>query len=175
MRIEDVKEGMIVRATKKSFIPETWGQFCAEYPDQRGTVTTVDSSQLPHLVIINGYYYFTPDDLEPLTPDPARSGHPEFYRLLDIMADIHSKKNKDYGNGNPLGNFMDAAGLGVTPFKGVLVRMSDKWARIRSLVNKDGVGAVVDESIEDTLIDLANYAILAVVIRRETQGNLSIK
>jgi hypothetical protein len=37
--------------------------------------------------------------------------------------------------------------------------MSDKFARITTFVNK-GVLKVKDESVEDTLLDLANYCIL---------------
>jgi len=97
----------------------------------------------------------------------VRFGHPMFYELLDKMAEIHSKKNQDYGNGNPLGNFASSLDLGIDPFFSVLVRMSDKWARICSLSKNGGIGVVKDESIEDTLIDMANYALLAIVIRRE--------
>jgi Domain of Unknown Function (DUF1599). len=59
-------------------------------------------------------------------------------------------------------------GFGVHPFEGVLVRMSDKWARINSLV-KHGTSEVRDESIEDTLVDLANYAFIAVLILRDSK------
>ena len=105
-----------------------------------------------------------------------KSGHPIFYELLEEMARIHSIKNQDYGDGNPLGNFMESEGLGIPAFQGILVRMSDKWSRIKSLVKKERMlGKVKDESIEDTLIDLANYAILAIVIRRETQMSKVVK
>jgi len=96
-----------------------------------------------------------------------RPGHPMFYELLEKLSEIHSRKNQDYGNGNPLGNFMGVVPLGVDPFVGVLVRMSDKWSRICTLSQKDGQGQVKDESIEDTLLDMAAYALLAIVIRRE--------
>ena len=54
--------------------------------------------------------------------------------------------------------------LGVEPWKGILVRMSDKWARIVQLSTKEA--AVKDETIEDTLLDLANYALLCILVRR---------
>jgi hypothetical protein len=118
---------------------------------------------------------------EPAWPEPepefeenypaptCRPGHPKFYEYLEIMATIHAQKNLDYGNGNPLGNFMEAEKLGVTPFKGILIRMSDKWSRICSLVNS-GEQHVKDESLIDTLVDLANYAILACVLLEEEEG-----
>lgn len=96
-------------------------------------------------------------------------GHPEFHKLIVQMKDIHDRKNADYGNGKQLGNFMECVEFGVDAFRGVLVRLSDKYSRIKSLANRDNMeGEVKDESIEDTLLDLANYALLAIVIRRET-------
>ncbi len=102
-----------------------------------------------------------------------RSGHPVFYELIEEMGRIHSIKNQDYGDGNPLGNFMLAKSLGVDPFLGILIRLSDKWARICSLAKKtNNEGAVKDETIEDTLIDMANYSLLAIVIRRENEDRM---
>jgi hypothetical protein len=54
---------------------------------------------------------------------------------------------------------------------GFLTRMSDKLSRIGSYVTK-GILMVKDESIEDTLIDLANYCILfAGYIRSQKKGD----
>jgi predicted nucleotide modification protein, DUF1599 family len=102
------------------------------------------------------------------------SGHPMFHELLNEMRRIHNAKNADYGDGKQLGNFQEAEGFGVSAFQGVLIRISDKYSRIKSLSKKDNMaGEVRDESIEDTLIDLANYAILAIVVRRESKGQLT--
>ncbi len=72
-----------------------------------------------------------------------------------ITKDLHSlyrAKNNDYGN-----SVHDTyEKYGLTSF---LVRMEDKMNRLRSLSSKDAL--VADERIEDTLLDLANYAILA--------------
>ena len=100
-------------------------------------------------------------------PENTKGGHPMFHQLLEKMGEIHDKKNYDYGGGEMLGNFMEAKKIGVDPFKAVLVRMTDKYARICSLA-KRGTAEVEDESIEDTLIDMANYCLLAIVIRRES-------
>ena len=51
-------------------------------------------------------------------------------------------------------------------FISFLVRMEDNLNRVRSLSQK-GETAVKDEKIEDTLLDLANYAILAVIELRQ--------
>jgi len=92
-------------------------------------------------------------------------GHPHFYSLIEKMAKLHATKNRDYGGGNPLGNFLNCEKLGVDPFMGIPVRMSDKWSRICSLT-KSGEQHVKDESIEDTLLDLSIYCLLALVVKR---------
>ena len=98
-----------------------------------------------------------------------KSGHPMFHDLLIKMGKIHDAKNADYSGGNPLGNFMEAEGFGIDAFKGVLIRLSDKYMRIKSLsILKDMTGEVKDESIEDTLLDLASYALIAIIMRKQT-------
>ena len=68
------------------------------------------------------------------------------------------KKHKDYG---PRNISQSPGG----PLNGLRVRMHDKLARLNHLVDKaDGVIAVKDEKLTDTLLDLANYAIIAVLV-----------
>lgn len=80
--------------------------------------------------------------------------------VLDEMFDIAKKKQNDYtGDQGPFWNFEKAArDAGVSPERGFLVRMGDKMSRIRTLLERPP--QVVNESIKDTLLDLANYAIL---------------
>ena len=98
-------------------------------------------------------------------------GHPMFYDLLFKMAEIHEIKNKGYGIGDPLGNFKLCEQIGIPAWKGCLVRMGDKWARLNNLVikvdNPEFQDVVGMESLEDTLIDLANYALLCLILLRE--------
>jgi hypothetical protein len=49
---------------------------------------------------------------------------------------------------------------------GVLVRIGDKLQRALS-ITKNGVNLVDDEGIRDTLIDLHNYAAMAVMLLDE--------
>lgn len=75
-----------------------------------------------------------------------------FEGALQMMSDIHNKKSSDYGN-----SFDDTCNkFGIVA---ALVRMYDKLNRVSNLSKRED-GPKVDESIEDTLIDLANYAIL---------------
>lgn len=78
----------------------------------------------------------------------------------EICMNLHQTyvaKNTDYGDSfaKTRSEFPEA----------ILIRLSDKFERIKSLYRKSE-RQVKDESIEDTLLDLANYAIMEVVERR---------
>ena len=68
---------------------------------------------------------------------------------------LFDKKNKDYGDA--------FANFGTI---GVLVRLSDKISRAVSISNSS-VTLVKDESLRDTLIDLHNYAAMAIMLMDE--------
>lgn len=91
-----------------------------------------------------------------------RHGDPRFYQLLDEIAELHSRKNHDYAKTEePLSNFHRSRALGVEPWRGVLVRMSDKWSRIEQLSSGK---TAKNESLRDSLIDLAVYALIDVLL-----------
>ena len=51
------------------------------------------------------------------------------------------------------------------------IRLSDKLERFKKLSRDDAEALVADESIRDTLIDLANYAVMTVMeMDREKAG-----
>jgi hypothetical protein len=95
--------------------------------------------------------------------------------MCDRMVETTRVKNADYTgtNPDPFANFGVVDILGITSGEiGFMVRMTDKFMRIRSFVQK-GILLVKDESIEDTLIDLANYCILfAGYIRSKKINNI---
>jgi hypothetical protein len=93
-------------------------------------------------------------------------GHPMFYKLLDRMADLHSRKNHDYAGQDPLSNLKSSLRLGLSPFLGVLVRLQDKWSRLEQFA-RSGQLMVKDETVEDTLMDIAVYSLLGIILRRE--------
>lgn len=75
-------------------------------------------------------------------------------KMLDDMHTLYITKNHDYGN-----SVHDTyEKYGLTSF---LVRIEDKLNRARTLNRAEA--QVNDEKIEDTLMDMANYAILAVM------------
>jgi len=66
--------------------------------------------------------------------------------------ELFERKNKDYGDA--------FAKFGVV---GVLVRIEDKIQRAISISNS-GITLVDDESLKDTLLDLHNYAAMALML-----------
>ena len=69
--------------------------------------------------------------------------------------ELFTKKNADYGDA--------FAKYGVI---GVLMRIEDKLQRAMS-ITKNGVTLINDEGIRDTLIDLHNYAAMAMMLLDE--------
>jgi len=94
----------------------------------------------------------------------------EYLKLLEDMADLHQRKNAGYSGDNPdsWANFRNCEVFGVSAQAGVLTRMSDKWARLTNLW-KNPRNEQVGESIDDTLMDLAAYALILVCLRRENE------
>lgn len=81
--------------------------------------------------------------------------------FFDECLETSQKKNADYtGKDNdPFGNFKSVNILGISTEVGFLTRMMDKMKRIASFV-ENGQLQVMDESVTDTLQDLANYSCL---------------
>lgn len=81
--------------------------------------------------------------------------------FFNECVEISRKKNADYTgvNNDPFSNFKSVESLGISTEAGFLTRMMDKMARIGSFVSK-GELQVKDESVKDTLRDLANYSCL---------------
>lgn len=73
---------------------------------------------------------------------------------------IYAKKNHDYG---------DSFGAGYAEYGMTMavIRLEDKVRRLKSLLKAEA--QVDDESIEDTLIDLANYAIMTLIERQNSE------
>ena len=101
-------------------------------------------------------------------------GHPKFFQLLEKMKEIHLAKNNDYAEDNdPLSNLKMCTQLNVPAYIGVLIRCSDKYARLIQLSKKEA--RVKDESFQDTLLDLANYCLLCYILYDEEVLQSKIK
>jgi len=83
-----------------------------------------------------------------------------YEKYQTTMNDILKRKNADYaGPKGEYNNFEYCEKLGIcTTEEGLVVRISDKMTRICNLLKADA--QVKDESIKDTLLDMANYAMI---------------
>lgn len=86
----------------------------------------------------------------------------EFRDITNSMIQTYQAKNQDYGNS--FEKTLDRFGLVAS-----IIRLSNKMNRIESLSQKKA--KVESESIEDTLLDLANYAIMTVIWLRKNRIN----
>lgn len=77
-----------------------------------------------------------------------------FREITDYMYQIYEKKNADYGDS--FSKTFEEFGLTASA-----IRINDKTERFKKLIKQDA--QVQDESIKDTLLDLANYAVLTLI------------
>jgi hypothetical protein len=93
------------------------------------------------------------------------SGHPGYLRLLDEMRALHERKAADYGrDADPFANCRASAEFGIPAWVGVMVRANDKVHRVKSMILN---GRLANESVDDSLLDLAAYALIALTLLRE--------
>ena len=98
---------------------------------------------------------FTKKQIKPLTS--IEEFEKDARKIYDELLAVLVKKQIDYG---PY-NIWSAPG-GAT--NGLMVRISDKLERLKNLIYKKVKPN--NESIEDSFVDLANYAIIALMVQR---------
>jgi hypothetical protein len=80
--------------------------------------------------------------------------------ILDNMQAVYEAKDSDYSaTGLPMGNLRKCEDAGIDAWRGCLVRIGDKMSRLENFL-KEKEYLVISEKAEDTVVDLANYAIL---------------
>lgn len=85
----------------------------------------------------------------------------EYKQVTKELKDTYIRKNHDYGDSFAI--ILEKFGL-----KSTVIRLWDKLMRLETLCEKQA--KVDNESLEDTLKDLANYAIMTVAeIRKQKQ------
>ena len=88
-----------------------------------------------------------------------------FHKTAEEIANILERKNSDYNSSYD----KTRKEFGFNAF---LIRISDKINRLKSLTNnKNTVVSVVDESLEDTIRDIAGYCILELILREKEKQN----
>ena len=94
----------------------------------------------------------------------------KFNDLLDQIKKIHADKNHDYATDeDSLSNLkMCKTLIGIPSWIGVVVRLCDKFCRIAEYAKKKEL-KVKEEGIKDTLIDMAVYSLLAIILMEEEE------
>lgn len=97
------------------------------------------------------------------------NGQHEFAGVLDEMRALHDKKQKDYGtDADPFANVRASEQFGIPAWLGSVIRANDKMQRLKAFAQ---TGTLANEGVEDSLIDLANYAVIALCLYREGAGD----
>jgi hypothetical protein len=84
-------------------------------------------------------------------------------QMVDVQSEaleLFKRKNTDYGDA-----FANYGAIGV------IVRMGDKIQRLISVTN-NSVSLINNESLRDTLIDLHNYAAMAIMLIDENKDKI---
>jgi hypothetical protein len=88
-----------------------------------------------------------------------------FKKILDEMGKLHDRKAQDYGSDeDPLANIRASADFGIEPWIGATLRLNDKVCRLKKFATTD---VLANESAENSLIDIAVYAVIALQLLRE--------
>lgn len=112
--------------------------------------------------------WWRPNFLSEQNKVPIPKRHPSsqvFHDLCDEMKAMHDKKQSDYGRANdPFANVRASEDFGMQGWVGAMVRANDKMRRIQKAAQG---GTLSNEGVEDSLMDLAVYSIIALVLYRE--------
>ena len=97
--------------------------------------------------------------------------------IYDESVELIAKKGHDYNRqqqhtGETLFNLRVAEILGIVPTaeRGILVRLSDKFMRLISLMEPGVTPVNADESLRDTVKDIHNYLDYALMLFLERQA-----
>ena len=82
--------------------------------------------------------------------------------ILKEMHELYERKNADYGD--------SFAQLRKRYPNFVCMRIFDKLNRLDTLMKPGYEAQVTDEKLEDTLMDIANYAVMEILERRIDNG-----
>src|SRR5690606_38804879 len=95
-------------------------------------------------------------------------GDPRFHAWLKKLGELHDKKQLDYGREHdPFANVRGAEDFGVPGWVGALIRANDKMRRLQKAAQG---GTLANEGVVDSLMDLAVYAVIALMLFGEEQG-----
>lgn len=86
----------------------------------------------------------------------------KFHRYLGEAAELHDRKQSDYGRGDdPFANVRSSSDWGMPAWVGAMVRLNDKVKRLQSLAR---TGNLSNEGAVDSFMDIAVYALIARIL-----------
>lgn len=88
-----------------------------------------------------------------------------FKESLSEMQQVFEVKHRNYGADN-IAHSTEPDEIHRALFA-ISIRMGDKISRFKSLMSRTDYEGTVDESMIDTLVDLANYAIIAKIVAQK--------
>ena len=94
-----------------------------------------------------------------------------YKKAISIMLE---RSIKYANNENPFANFESSAQFaGVSVEQGILTRLGDKFSRLKNTIEREeSDGVYVDESFDDTVVDICNYIVLLRNYRRYVRGDV---
>jgi len=92
-------------------------------------------------------------------------GSKRFHELLKELGEMHDRKQADYGSSaDPFQNVRASTAFGIPAWKGCMIRANDKMVRIQKAAREEKLS---NESLEDSLRDLAVYTIIGLCLWEE--------
>ena len=101
-------------------------------------------------------------DLSQCSIDPMSTKYQRHLSLCRGLNELYVRKNKDYGDS--FHKTFEEEGFAMAR-----IRLSDKLERFKTL-SKGARQRVQDEAMRDTLIDLANYALMTILEMDEMES-----
>lgn len=86
----------------------------------------------------------------------------KFHEVLREMGALHDRKQADYGRSDdPFANVRASEDFGIPGWVGALIRMNDKMRRLQAAARGQNLK---NESIQDSFLDLAVYAVIGLLL-----------
>lgn len=103
-----------------------------------------------------------------MNDEPTVEGNPRFLELVEYARRLHIEKAAGYsGEGtDAFQNFREAEEWGATALQGCLIRMGDKYRRSQNVYHDERLDQT-NEPLPKTLFDLAQYAMISIVLWEE--------
>ena len=95
--------------------------------------------------------------------EPPENTSTTFSGISQEICKLHEKKNNDYGDAA----YESYKDFGLVAY---IIRLGDKYRRLKSLTTPGKEQMVKEETVEDTLLDLAAYSIMAIEALRKNKN-----